>query len=87
MRCGWSGHVAGFDFHHRDPTLKDFNICLATGKAWEVVRAELDKCELLCALCHRLHHDTRASDESLLRAVLAYDGPVAAWRAALEGDT
>jgi len=44
-----------FDFHHRDPAQKDF---LPTGKTyrWEKVAPELDKCDLLCAICHRKIH-------------------------------
>jgi hypothetical protein len=57
-RCGWSGHISGFDFHHTDPSKKDFGpsgVNLAN-KSWEVAKKELDKCELLCALCHREEH-------------------------------
>jgi hypothetical protein len=57
-RCGWSGHISGFDFHHLDPNEKDFNpsgLNLAN-KSWEIAKKELDKCELLCALCHREKH-------------------------------
>jgi hypothetical protein len=57
-RCGWSGHISGFDFHHTDPNEKEFNpsaVNLAN-KSWEIVKKELDKCELLCALCHREEH-------------------------------
>lgn len=56
--CDWSGHLSGFDFHHTDPTQKDFNpsgLNLAN-KSWNKAKQELDKCELLCALCHREKH-------------------------------
>lgn len=57
-RCGWSGDISGFDFHHQDPSKKDFTInsVVLASKKWEMVKEELDKCELLCALCHRLEH-------------------------------
>ena len=57
-RCDWSGHISGFDFHHLDPNKKDFSpsaVNLAN-RTWELVKQELDKCELLCALCHREEH-------------------------------
>jgi hypothetical protein len=57
-RCGWNGHISGFDFHHKDPNQKEFQpsaMNLANRK-WEIVKSELDKCELLCALCHRKEH-------------------------------
>jgi hypothetical protein len=59
-RCDWSGDISGFDFHHLDPSVKDFNPNgreLAS-KSWTIVKTELDKCELLCALCHRLEHSS-----------------------------
>jgi hypothetical protein len=46
------------DFHHIDPTTKDEGICvlISTG-IWDKVKAELDKCILVCANCHReMHH-------------------------------
>lgn len=44
-----------YDFHHIDPTLKDFTISnmLANGKSWESICNELRKCVLLCGHCHR----------------------------------
>lgn len=55
--CGYSRCIDALIFHHDDPTLKDF----AVGKdgytrSWESVRAELDKCSLLCANCHAEVH-------------------------------
>lgn len=48
---------AVYEFHHKDPTKKDFTI---SGKghcrSWERVKTELDKCILLCANCHRRIH-------------------------------
>lgn len=57
-RCNWVGHLAGFDFHHKNPSDKDFNPNAAklASMSWERVKNELDKCELLCALCHREEH-------------------------------
>jgi hypothetical protein len=45
-----------YDFHHLDPTKKDFTIGKNT-KTFESLRNELDKCVLLCAICHRMRHD------------------------------
>lgn len=56
--CGYQGHPAAFDFHHRDPTKKDFNVSkfkLKSKMTDDVIR-ELEKCDLLCAICHRIRH-------------------------------
>lgn len=47
--------VEVYDFHHRDPTGKDFSIG-KQAKSFSKIKSELDKCELLCATCHRLRH-------------------------------
>ena len=44
-----------FDFHHKDGE-KDFSISSSTNRSWALVAKELKKCELLCALCHRVEH-------------------------------
>lgn len=45
-----------YDFHHIDPTQKDFSIS-NNSKSFESIKPELDKCILLCANCHRLRHN------------------------------
>ena len=58
-RCPES-HIATLDFHHRDPTQKDANVSkiLADTFSKKKILAEIDKCDVLCANCHRkLHHD------------------------------
>ncbi len=45
------------DFHHRDPSTKVFTIgARATRYSKEVIVAEIKKCDVLCANCHRIHH-------------------------------
>ena len=53
-QCSYYRCMAALEFHHRDPAIKLFNL----GKdnllrRWDVVLAEAQKCELLCANCHR----------------------------------
>lgn len=57
-KCGWIGNISAYDFHHKDSNSKDYNLSglnLAS-RSFENVKKELDKCELLCPLCHRLEH-------------------------------
>tara|TARA_R110000851_G_scaffold330585_1_gene503571 strand:+ start:99 stop:719 length:621 start_codon:yes stop_codon:yes gene_type:complete len=56
-KCGYDKCPGAFDFHHTDPTEKEFSIAPKMRKGWtqELVR-ELDKCALLCATCHREEH-------------------------------
>lgn len=54
--CGYNKCMRALDFHHIDPTQKDFVISRATYKKFDLVRNELDKCALLCANHHREVH-------------------------------
>ena len=71
-RCGWSGPAVGFDFHHRSGK-KEFNISHVANKSWTTVKRELDKCELLCAVCHRLEYSSY-EDPKLRREIENYQG-------------
>jgi hypothetical protein len=42
-----------FQFHHRDPDTKDSAVDFRT---MEALMLEIDKCDLLCANCHFMHH-------------------------------
>ncbi len=57
--CGVSYPTCVYDFHHIDPSTKLYNVStmvssFATKR--DVLFAELDKCLLLCANCHRKFH-------------------------------
>lgn len=45
-----------FDFHHLDPSEKEFSPGDIMRGSWEKIEKEIDKCVLLCANCHRLEH-------------------------------
>jgi len=56
-KCGYDKCPGAFDFHHLDPSEKDFGIAQAKQTRWgERLTKELDKCLLLCANCHREAH-------------------------------
>jgi hypothetical protein len=65
MHCGlMTDHATVYDFHHLNPLQKDFTVSNYTDKKARngvldsILKAELDKCLLLCANCHRIEHDT-----------------------------
>lgn len=55
LDCGLIDDPEVFDFHHTDPSSKDFTIA-KNFKSFDSIKAELDKCILLCANCHRKRH-------------------------------
>ena len=64
-RCGYDKCLEALEFHHIDSAKKDFGIS-ARGytRSWERVKAELAKCILICANCHReLHAHAQLSTE------------------------
>jgi 5-methylcytosine-specific restriction endonuclease McrA len=51
--CGYDRHLGALQFHHVDPSEKQFALA-AVGTALSLARAraEVAKCVLLCANCH-----------------------------------
>lgn len=56
QKCGYDKCSNALDFHHLDPSQKDFNISGNMGKNFDKIKLELDKCILVCANCHREIH-------------------------------
>lgn len=54
--CGYDKCDAALEFHHLDPTKKDFNISHHKGMSIENLKEELDKCILVCRNCHAELH-------------------------------
>jgi hypothetical protein len=72
-QCGWTGNIAAFQFHHRDPSKKEFGISNGYTTNWEKYWLEVEKCDLLCANCHMIIHSEN-SDETFLQDVEKYTG-------------
>ena len=52
--CGYNKYAGAFDLHHLDAKSKEFGIAdKGYTRSWQKVKAELDKCILVCANCHR----------------------------------
>ena len=57
QRCGYDRCHEALEFHHLEASDKDFGISSrGYTRSWNKIREELDKCELLCANCHREVH-------------------------------
>lgn len=55
--CGYKKYVGALQFHHKDPSQKDFTLSTRIfGKSMKVLKQEVDKCILLCANCHAEVH-------------------------------
>jgi len=55
--CGFNTYVGALEFHHLNPAEKDFEVSKWPRKTMcDVIKAELDKCVLLCSNCHRMVH-------------------------------
>lgn len=56
LDCDGVFPICTYDFHHRNSKQKDFMIS-SKGCSWnQDIQNELDKCDLLCANCHRIRH-------------------------------
>ena len=54
--CGYNKYLGSLDFHHIDPSKKDFNLSHARQTSFiknqDAIQKELDKCILVCKNCH-----------------------------------
>ena len=55
-KCGYNKYFENLEFHHRDPSKKDFTIAAKWNSKWSTIKKELDKCDMYCAICHRELH-------------------------------
>lgn len=55
--CEGQFNPAVYELHHRDPKEKDRDPSKMFQLSQERLVSEIDKCDLLCANCHRLRHN------------------------------
>ena len=81
--CGYATCPEALQFHHRDPSTKEFGLGKFSGSLARLIK-EAAKCDLLCANCHRVRHalEARSSNhrivelrrETKLRAIASFGG-------------
>lgn len=64
-RCKGTFHHSIYEFHHIDPSQKDLNVSKILNSSWEKIKKEVDKCELLCANCHKIRHHEMKTGEKI----------------------
>jgi len=65
--CGYSKYQGSLDFHHIDPSTKEFKLSNFKSRSFDNLKQELDKCVLLCSNCHREVHAGITSLENRLK--------------------
>lgn len=68
--CGFNTHAEALDFDHREPSTKDRTMDITGGVyALDRVMAEIAKCDVRCANCHRIktRKERKMSDERALQ--------------------
>jgi hypothetical protein len=55
VQCSESKFLT-LQFDHIDTSLKEFDISTAItkGRPWHIIKAEIEKCQILCANCHSI---------------------------------
>jgi hypothetical protein len=61
MDCGNQFPPYVMDFDHRDPTLKKNNVAYMAHSSLDRIMEEIEKCDLVCANCHRIRTHKRAN--------------------------
>lgn len=64
--CGYNKNTAALDFHHVDESTKSFQLDLRSlsNRTMSKIKNEANKCILLCANCHREHHNPECKVDS-----------------------
>jgi hypothetical protein len=55
--CGYNRCMSALEFHHLDPSIKEYNWSKLRAFSKKRRKAELSKCILLCSNCHKEEHE------------------------------
>lgn len=64
--CGYNKCSSALEFHHLNPTDKDFTLGTNANIAFEKALKEVQKCILVCANCHREIHEGLIDSNNLI---------------------
>ena len=54
--CGYDKCMDALEFHHEDPSIKEFKLGSGNTMSWKAYKSEALKCILLCSNCHKEIH-------------------------------
>jgi hypothetical protein len=61
--CGYNAHPAALDFDHLPEFEKRYKMStVAAGISKALIEAEIEKCEVVCANCHRVRTANRRTN-------------------------
>ncbi len=65
--CGYDKNIAALEFHHINPDEKEFQLDMRhlSNTSLERLQNEVNKCQLLCANCHREAHNPELEVEEV----------------------
>jgi len=61
--CGYNAHAVALDFDHLPGAVKLYRVASMAGLRRALVDAEIAKCEVVCANCHRVRTATRLAEK------------------------
>jgi len=73
--CGYSRYPEALDFDHLPGAEKVKSVALMWGYSWDKVLTEIDKCEVVCANCHRHRTKVRSVSAKAMAARAAAEAP------------
>jgi len=67
--CGYNAHPAALDFDHleEDSKIRSISDMIRAGASWTELGKEIDKCDIVCANCHRIRTYERWQARSATR--------------------
>ena len=54
--CGYDRCIDALEFHHKNPSIKEFKLGSGNTMSWKEYKSEALKCMLVCSNCHKEIH-------------------------------
>src|SRR5690606_2460330 len=65
-KCVHCGNTENLEFDHKIAADKNFTISSKYDAKWEILKPELDKCQLLCQRCHIIKSQTEGDTKAVV---------------------
>ncbi len=65
LDCGYRQHPEALDFDHKGDKIDNVSNMFRLGVSWSRLLAEMSKCDIVCANCHRVRTANRRTGKSI----------------------